>query len=232
MDYYSGYGGMGGGMGGQNQSMMMSSALMASVCLSVLAAGGFYLMNNQAAAKKKADDDAAAAAAANAAAAAAASSTTTNTSTSLDGSFAILIGSLGLSVDGDCNKSSNITFRTPSDAKTVWNIRQAGTDASGENYYTLQSVFRSFNKICPKQFLTAPLGCKSGPFLDQPRYSPSQYFYIRGSAEGGYVIQNVACKMSRFEQSYVQASGQRDGEKPIFSGRTGSAFAIQKPFTG
>jgi hypothetical protein len=124
--------------------------------------------------------------------------------------------------------SSNVMFKTPSDSKTTWNIRRSGSDASGEDYYTLQSNFRSFNKICAKQYLTAPLGCKSPPFLSEPVYGPSQMWYIRGNENSGYVIQNVACKMSRFEQSFLQAAGQANG-KPSFTGRTGTAFSITKP---
>ena len=220
--YGMGYGGMGGGMGGgqQNQSMMMSSALMASVCLSALAGVAFWLMN-----EKSTDSSA--------------NNTTTNTyvppanntptSSSLDGAFAILQGSLGLWADGDCKMSSNIMFKTPTDSKTVWNIRKAGTDAAtGEDYYTLQSSFRSFNKICAKQYLTAPLGCKSPPFLSEPVYGPSQMWFIRGNDTSGYVMENLACKQSRFEQSYLQASAQDPKAKPSFAGRTGTAFNISK----
>lgn len=210
-------GGMGGG-GGGGSSQMMSSMSMVCVCFIVLAGAAFMFMKSQ---EQQAMSDVPVTPI---------DTTAPSTAVSgLDGTYMILVGALALSVRGSCSNHS-VLFRTPSDSKTAWNVRKAGTSSNGKDYYTLQTVYGSFNKICNKQYLTAPSGCKGPPYLGAAASTPQQYWYIEG-ASGNYTLRNVGCTLSRWPYSYMESSGQVEG-KPSFSGRTGSSYQLQPPYTG
>ena len=227
--YGGGYSGM--GMGGGQSTQMMSSLSMSSVCMILLAAGGFFALNYMKKQETPAPEPVEIAPEPkNANTAQGTYGSGGNPVSGLDGTFMILVGSLALNVDGDCN-SSVVNFRTPKDSKTAWNVRKAGTTSEGHDYYTLQSAFRSFNKTCNKQYLTAPVGCKSGPYLAEAMSTPQQYWLIEG-APGNYTLRSLACKMSRWPLQYLQQSGQLEASKPNFSARIGSSFQFEKPFAG
>lgn len=231
---YGGYGGMGGGMGGmgggmQQQMPMLSSLCSSSISMLVLAVGAYMFWNNM-----KSNDNAPMDIDTTTSVAVpppgTAMSTPSGAVNGLDGTFMVLVGSLALNVDGDCG-SSTVNFRLPKDAKTAWRVRKAGTTSDGTDYYTLQSEFKSFHTICKKNYLSAPLGCKSPPFLSEAASSPSQYWMIIGSP-GNYQLQSLACKLSRFPLQYLQNSGQIEKSRPSFSARAGSAFQFEKPYAG
>jgi len=228
-----GMGGYGGGMGGMGgaggSSQMLSSMCSSVVCASIVGGAAFYLMNKTKGASSS-DSTGAGEVSPNMPPPGTEDATpTTPQGQRLDGSYMLLVGSLGMNVDGDC-ANSTVIFRTPKDSKTAWNVRYAG-QAGGKDYYTIQSDFRSFSKTCAKQYLTAPVGCTSGPYLDAPQSGPSQYFFINTLAGGGYSVQNVACAQSKFS-NYLQTSGQEEANKPNFTSRTGSVFALDKPYAG
>lgn len=213
--------GMYGGGGQGSQMQMMSSMCGSSVCLLLLAGGAFMLMNRN---KGNTSSDYVVPMPAPA------ETAPSDAVSGLDGSFAILIGSLALSVKGSCD-NNNVLFRTPNDSKTSWNIRKAGTSSDGKDYYTLQSVWGSFNTICKKQYLTAPSGCKGPPYLAEAQSNPQQYWYIEGSPERGFTLRSMGCALSRFPYSYMESSGQIEG-KPSFSARTGTPYRLETPFAG
>lgn len=231
--YGGGYGGgmgMGGGMGGGQQSMqMMSSMSSLSFSLIAVAVAAYFFMQSRN--NEPSNPEPEIAVPTTVGTTASSGSSVTGTAVSgLDGTFMILVGSLALNVDGTCD-SSQVNFRTPKDSKTAWNVRKAGTTSEGHDYYTLQSAFKSFNLTCNKQYLTAPVGCKSGPYLAEASSSPQQYWIVEG-APGNYTLRSLACKMSRWPMQYLQQSGQLEASKPNFSARIGSAFQFEKPFTG
>lgn len=226
---YGGYGGMGGGMGGGGSSTMMSSAAMGCLCLSVLAGGAYMMMGSSDSSSDMSEMESPPTTSETSAPSPPVGSNGLVAASGLDGSKAILVGSLAMAADAKCENKS-IMFKLPAEAKTSWVIRKAGTDSKGD-YYTLQSDFKSFNKICKENFLTAPLGCKSAPFLDSPRFGPQQYWRIFGSDTTGYQIQSMMCEMSRYLNNFLTASGQKQ-DKPVFTARAGSTFTISQPYTG
>jgi len=217
--YNSGYGG--GGYGSSSSGPMMMGASSSS-CLLLLSSVGVALYMMKDSLFKSGDttvvvdpvDPGA-----------------TTAPTNFDGSYVILVGTLAMNTSGECGKSK-INFKsTSATSKTTWKVRQAGTDPAEIPYYTLQSDFKSFNKICAKQYLTAPLNCKSGPYLDVAKSSQQQYWYIEGSA-GNQQLRNVSCKLSRAANQYLVHSGSSKNAAPIFQARSGSAFSFLSPSMG
>ena len=217
--YNSGYGG--GGYGSSSSGPMMMGASSSS-CLLLLSSVGvaLYMMKDSLFKTTEppntdavVDPDA------------------TVAPTNFNGSYVILVGTLAMNTSGACGKSKINFNSTTSTSKTTWKVNQAGTDPAGIAYYTMQSDFKSFNKICAKQYLTAPLNCKSGPYLDVAKSSQQQYWYIEGTA-GNYQLRNVSCKLSRAANQYLVHSGSNKNAAPIFQARTGSAFSLMSPSMG
>lgn len=228
--YGGGMGGMGGGMGGGQSSQMMSSAMMASLCSVALAGAAFFMMPKTTPAPVAPVVEEAA--------------TTTASQTSgsagavngLDGSYLIMVGEQSMFPEGACDNAA-IFFANPGSTdggnmSSTWIIRKAGTASGGQDFYTLMSDSKSFAKTCRKRYLTAPSGCKTRPRLDIPRAGPQQYWLINGSAEAGYALQSLACKMGRHTRQFLQTPGQNNKRKTIadFAARAGSTFTLQAPF--
>lgn len=222
---FNSYGGMGGGMGGGGSSSMMMSAAMSASMLSVALVGGYMLMN------KNTSDSTADVPDSEPAATSAASSTTAPSGGNLDGARLITLGSLSMKVEGSCGKGS-ISFAQSQNDKWNWKLRKAGALSDGTSYYVIESDFKNFNHACSKRFLTAPLGCKSAPYLDKAQFGPQQYWLVIGDDNSGYQLQSLACKQGRFERSFLMQAAQAGKKKPIFSARGGSSFQITAPFTG
>jgi hypothetical protein len=140
----------------------------------------------------------------------------------------ITIGSISMITDGDCKKP-RVSFKTNGREQAQWNLKKVGQDSAGVPYYVVQSYSKSWrtNK-CRAQYLTAPLGCKSPPFLAPMRTSTDQYWYIVSSGSK-FTIQNVACKKSAWPGSYLfMAGGMRKGGIPSFTAmRAATAFDIE-----
>ena len=229
--YGGGMGGMGGGMGG-GQSQMMSSAMMASLCSVALAGAAFFMMPKPtaapvAAANPNAEDTSGATAS---------PSGSTVGVNGLDGSYLIMVGEQSMFPEGACENSA-IFFANPGSTdggnmSSTWVIKKAGTSSGGQDFYTLMSDSKSFAKTCRKRYLTAPSGCKTRPRLDIARAGPQQYWLINGSAEAGYALQSLACKMGRHTRQFLQTPGQGNKKKTIadFAARAGSTFTLQAPF--
>ena len=229
--YGGGMGGMGGGMGGGGQSsQMMSSMAMASLCSVALAGAAFVLMKSPTtpAPVPMVEDTSAPSSASGA--------TATGGANGLDGSFMIMVGEQSMFPEGACENSS-IYFANPGatdggNMASTWIIKKAGTTSGGQDFYTLMSDSKSFAKTCRKRYLTAPSGCKTRPKLDIPRSGPQQYWLINGSAEAGYALQSLACKMGRHTRQFLQTPGQNNKKKTAtdFAARAGSNFTLQAPF--
>jgi hypothetical protein len=219
-------GGMGGGMGGQQSSQMMSSAMMASLCSVALAGAAFFMMQQPTATPIPTvlpgllDPTVPPGGGAN----------------GLDGSFMIMVGEQSMFPEGACGNSA-IYFANPGatdggNMASTWIIKKAGATSGGQDFYTLMSDSKSFAKTCRKRYLTAPSGCKTRPRLDIPRSGPQQYWLINGTAEAGYALQNLACKMGRHTRQFLQTPGQNNKKKTAtnFAARSGSNFTLQAPF--
>lgn len=229
--YGGGMGGMGGGMGGGQSSQMMSSMAMASLCSVALAGAAFVMMKSPTtpAPVPMVEDTSAPSSAASGA-------TATGGANGLDGSFMIMVGEQSMFPEGACENSS-IYFANPGatdggNMASTWIIKKAGTTSGGQDFYTLMSDSKSFAKTCRKRYLTAPSGCKTRPKLDIPRSGPQQYWLINGTAEGGYALQSLACKMGRHTRQFLQTPGQNNKKKTAtdFAARAGSNFTLQAPF--
>jgi len=202
-----------------NSQMMMMASLMLCCCVVVSAGAGFMLLKPGAAppAPEPPVEDSG-------------EDTGGGGSGDFDGATMFLVGSLAMSVEGSCG-SSKIQFKTPSNSKTAWKVRKAGTTADGTDYYILESDFKTFVQACDKKFLTAPIGCRSGPYLDRSMSSPRQYWILEGD-KSNVSLRNLACKMSRYPNQFLQQSGQKGSQKPNFTTRGGTLFQMEAPYTG
>lgn len=219
-----GMGGMGmGGMGGSSSTTMMSSAMGASVCLSMLAAGGYILMNSQA--LKPTDPPQSDSGDSGTSAP---TSSSAASPSNLDGIRLITVGDISMRVEGDC-KNGKVAFRQSKDGKWEWNVKRVGATADGLNYYTLESYGKLFGSACNKRFLTAPYGCKGGPYLAGPQSGAQQLWVITGTDASGYQIESLSCRQAR-TKSYLMQSGQKSNKVPQFSLRSGSSFRVDPPY--
>jgi hypothetical protein len=220
-------------MGGGGGSMPMMSSLSSCVLSVCVVAGGGWLLYSSAQKKKQEEADRAAEQAAVASATSNTEETTSSTTTKSgpgerDGVWTLMVGGNALESDRRCD-STEPQFNIPTDSKSQWYIRKAGTDASGKDFYTIQSQHRMFNMAgCKANYLTSNGKCNASPTLADAKYgNPAQYWYI--NAEGqGVTIQNVACAMGQWP-SYLIGSGQLKS-KPMWQSRTGTQFTLQKPY--
>jgi hypothetical protein len=185
-------------------------------------------------AQKKKQEEAEQLAAEEAAVASATSTTEETTSTTSsgpgarDGVWTLMVGGNALESDRKCD-STEPQFNIPTDSKSQWYLRKAGTDASGKDFYTIQSQHRMFNMAgCKANYLTSNGKCNASPTLADAKYgNPAQYWYINTEGQG-VTIQNVACAMGQWP-SYLIGSGQLKS-KPMWQSRTGTQFTLQKPY--
>jgi hypothetical protein len=229
-----GMGGMGmGGMGG-GSSQMMSSMMMFCSCSIALAGGAYLLMNNN----KPEEPPMPMMPELLEQTTTTGSTMTTGTAgaNGLDGSYMIMVGEQSMFPEGACGNSA-IYFSNPGSTDggnmgSTWIIKKAGSTSAGQDFYTLMSDAKSFAQTCRKRYLTAPSGCKTRPFLDIPRSGPQQYWLINGTAEAGYSLQSLACKMGRHTRQFLQTPGQNNKAKQQtdFAARAGSNFLLTPPF--
>lgn len=222
----------GGGNGGMG---MMIPMMMMMVCSVSVAGGGYYLYTNQpttappTAAPVESDTEETTTPA----------TTTTTTAagavtseTMTPGEYVIRIGSQTLSTPTNCKFKVPTTRTQASNNRSTWKLAQAGSDASGP-YYTIQSLNRTFNKICKKQYLAAEYStCKTPPVVTESRTGdPRQFWRLVKDVGGGYMMQNVSCANGR-AQAYLTFAGQKANQKAKFVPRGGTAFSIEAPYSG